>query len=1116
MAAWLSSFLDNGDKVSSIVGGIAAVIGLWLTVRAGLRRRQRATPQVLHPLLTAQRADAARHRYRFFGEHVPALTDLYVRTRAAPGGPQPEKGRTIPAVQVLTAHRHAVLLGDAGAGKSTFLATVTGDLARRALTRRAGGEIAVLLHASDLVEHAVPEAIVRAARREHGIDLPTEIFERAPRSGQAWRVLVDGLDEVVAAPDRDKVLWRIRDLIGGDGPYRFLLTCRPLTRSELNSLHGPDVGLYDLRPFDRAELDEFARRWFAARYPHDRRRADATAGRFLARIAGARLGPVARIPLLATIAALVYEFQDGRALPSSRAALYDRFVDHLLDGQRSLDRFREAIEPELLARGTAGKAVAEWLFADIRRHVGALLETCGEAWLADPETDLADVAATRLRDLIAVTPDGVRVLRDLLIATGICTLRQERVVFAHLSFAEYFAARAGDPAFDRAAWLARAANPAERSVVAFAAARRPESDDLITALLDGGAIVAAGDLLADGVPARPETAARTINLLVDQVVDETGQAPEALRILGELSVETWVFQRLVDLAGRPDVPGWTRALIADRLADVDPARGNELLHRVSKQADDVLRSWIADAVEDHGGKVDPHLRVPLSRDATGPPPGALGRHALALRLTDARVTGSQRMAAAQELARAGDLEPLRAMAAAPGVDPLDQVTIATWLADAGDPDLLRVLGRYRNVSVPAQYAAAVALFDRGDQYAEAALSKIAMKHFDRPMAFGAAARSAVLGDREPLRWLVRSGDQPQIRLAAARRLAALGEVDPLTWMLADRLEPRDEVAVRVELLRSGRAGHLPGLAELVRRHPLRLHRTIELWYVMAAYGDGPALRRLRRLADHRPGSLTSIWTAVVLADLDDAHGRDLLSRVAGRRFARTRTRMRATASLLTIAPRQGREVLAGLATRPGRPRLRLEASSAAVRRLGDWTLLEDLAFDDQVPISVRREALATLTRPVPGDVLETPLMRSLDLRARVAALARDPATPTALRLPASAALPFDEARSLLTALAAPGNRTSDRAYALLVLATIDARAATEGWSRLLRDPRIPRLSRWFLTFREFEQLAEADMDAVVDRIGGDLDDLGVWRWVLGGIRLVLRRPEQVLGDLPED
>jgi hypothetical protein len=182
--AQLSSLLDTGDKVASIVGAAATLAALWLALRGSARRRRNRPDPCLRALLIAQRTDAVRHRYRFFGEHVPALSDLYVRPRARTDGPgERDKSRTVPATQILHAHRHAVLLGDAGAGKSTFLASVAGDMARRALARR-GGEVAVIVHASYLLGRRPADAFARAVQHDLGVDLPAEVFDR-PR--WAWQ-----------------------------------------------------------------------------------------------------------------------------------------------------------------------------------------------------------------------------------------------------------------------------------------------------------------------------------------------------------------------------------------------------------------------------------------------------------------------------------------------------------------------------------------------------------------------------------------------------------------------------------------------------------------------------------------------------------------------------------------------------------------------------------------------------------------------------------------------------------------------------------------------------------------------------------------------------------------
>jgi NACHT domain len=1102
--AELGSLLDTGDKVASIVGAVAGLAALWVAVRAGTRRhRRRGSDARFAALLAAQLADASRHRYRFFGEHVPALTDLYVRSRATLGGPtEGDKPRTVQATQILTAHRHAVLLGDAGAGKSTFLATVAADLAGRVRNRRGRGDIAVIVPAADLVGRRLPDALARAVRRDLAVDLPPEVFDRSPAGG-AWRVLVDGLDEVVAAQDRSEVLWRIKGMLAEPGPYRFVLTCRPLSAPELAELRGHSVGVYDLRSFDRRELDEFAHRWFAARFPDDRRRADRTAGRFLARVAGARLGPVARVPLLATIAALVYESADDRALPSSRAALYDRFVDHLLDGRSSLDRFREAVEPDLLSRGTEGAAVATWLCSDIRRHVGGLLRACGAAWMTDSEVRLMAVAAGWI-DANApydLGPDRDRLLRELLLTTGVCTLRRDQVVFAHQSFAEYFAAAAGDAAFDEKTWAAQAVDPGTRSLAAFAAARRPESDTLIGGLLTRDEPNAAGDLLADGIAVRAETRDRIIALLLRQVSDEAEQAPEALRVLGELSVDGDVLARMSALATDPELSSWTRALVADRIADIDPISGHELLRNVAEHSDGVVRAWIADTLHDRGGQVDPDMRLPLAADAVPVekrPLGALARQALTQRLADARATETERVAAAHQLAEGGDLTPLRAMAEAADVDPYQRVQLAGVLADAGDPSVLRRLGPGSAGTSQAAYAAARALFERDDPAAGPALRAVAGAYPDRPMAYAAAARCVELGDREPLIRLAREPGEVHVRLAAARRLAALGNVQALSWLLEDRQVPALEAATLAGLLEAGRTEAVPRLEQLLRRHRFRMYQRVELRRLLAANGHRQSQQILRRLARRRIGSSVSLEAATALTALDDPLGPDRLRRTAASRGLRQRSRMRAAVGLAQLEPISGRQMLDRLAAPGSPPALRLRAATVALGILDSTDALARLALEETAPAGKRADAIELLV-----DRDDSALL------ARLASLATTSTTPALVRAAAAPVLPGADARSVLISIAGSGAHPTARVAAIDKLDSIDSRAATELFGRLLRDRRIGRLRRWALA-TDSDLLSAVDASTIADRLG-DPDD-GLVRWARNLVLLAIRRPERVLSS----
>ncbi|WP_160165885.1 NACHT domain-containing NTPase [Actinoplanes sp. OR16] len=1106
--ALFDPFLDTGDKIASIVGAICALSALWVAVRTGSQRRGRRDPR-LTTLREAQRADSARHRYRFFGDHVPTLTELYVRPRASPSGVpgDREKARTVQASQILAVYKHAVLLGDAGAGKSTFLAAVAGELALRG-----DGDLAVIVPAADLAGRPLPTALSEVVRRDLGVDLPAEVFERPPRRGSHWRILIDGLDEVVSARDRSDVLWRIRDLLNAAGPYRMVITSRPLTEPELAGLNVPDVGVYDLRPFDRRELDEFARRWFAARIPNDRRSADDVAGRFLARVDGARLGPVARVPLLATIAAIVYGTTDDRELPSSRAALYRRFTDHLLDGRQSLERFQEAIEPELLSRGLPGEAVADWFRSDVHRHVSDLLSACGVAWLADPNVRLTDVAAAWIRtngphDLTRLAPDGDRLLRELLLTTGICTLRKNRVVFVHQSFAEFFAAEhdVAGAAFDEQTWMLEAINPVTRGRAAFRLARRPDADYLINALLERDEPIVAGDLLADGILVSPRTHDHIVRRMLMDVERETERAPDALRILGELSLDAGVLQRMCRLAADPAVSAWARALVADRVADVDPAAGHELLRTVAGNSDEVVHAWVADALRDRAGLSVPMLTIDLS--APQRPLGTLARLALNQRLSDTRTSELDRKAAAVQLAEHGDLAALRAMAEATDIHPDQRVSLATALADTGDPELLRKLGTKEAGSAQASYAAALALFDRRDPMAAAALRRVVDVHPLYPMAHAAAARCADLGDPAPLTQLARQPGQGHVRLAAARRLAALGHPEALTWLLDGHLGPDLEAYALAGLLQAGRAEAVPRLGALVRRHRFTFDRRMEYRYLMAANGDEESREWLHRRMTRSNSSIESIEAAVTLGLLADARGTAVLHQIADDTGYHRIDRIRAARGLISVEPQTGVRVLHRLASPASPARLRLLAASEALKLLNTTTLLDRIIMDPMAATDIRVEASRILIDFRMDLFVGTAEMLPPELLTRLADLARAEDTPDALRITTAHVLAIDDARAVLEPIASGEGEPNTRLDAILHLDSIDRQAAGAAFATLLRDDRIPRFQRWVMLLENSELLPEGDAD-ILRRRFGDPDQQSV-RFICGTLLLFLWKPTQI-------
>lgn len=1169
----LAGLIATGDQVASIVGAVIAAIGLVLTVRASPRpaatgtarrrrprglgvvlllgaalalrsvpgvpspvataagwslpvlgllavalavhRRRRPPPvrldEKLVEMLNAQRVDAARHRYRFFGQHVPALTDVYVWQRAQLGIHEAgEAGRSVSVVDMLSEHRHIVLLGGAGAGKSTLVAALAAENARAVL---GGGEpsvVTAVVPAADLIGRSVPEALAVACRRDLNVAVPDRLFAAAPVPRGQWRVLVDGIDEVIDTESRSQLLWRLGELLDDTGgPYRLLVTCRPLPDAELAELRRPGTGEYELRPFDRADLDEFALRWFTARRPNDQVVATVTAARFLARVAGARLGPVARVPLLATIAALVFEQADGAALPSSRAALYDSFVAHLLDGRAELSQLRETLGPALRARGAPGIALAAWLDGDLYGIVGRLLDALGEHQVREPEADPVPVAARWLRgaapyDLVEILPDGARVLRRLLLATGLFGLRRDRLRFVHQSFAEFFAARAGADNFDELAWRAQVANPAARSLATFAAARRPDADRLVRVLLDDtDDVVAAGDLLADGVPVTAGTRARLVATLITQLRTESDSAPECLRVLRELSVDGDVLGRLADLADDEAVSRWTRAVVADTIADVDRATGIPLLRRMAAGPDSAVAEWAEHALSTRG--VSLFTTVRTTRDGspdhrfTGPL-GSLARQALSQRAQDPELGDRHRADAAIQLAASGELGPLRALIDAPGIRHQVRLSAASTLADLGDETPLvafaassvarpgaALLGAGERL--PLRYGASVELLHRNHPAAADLLRGLIRDCLGGPRALGAALRLAEVGELAPLTEVATADNElPELGRAAAELLARFGGPAALDQVLQARVPPSVRAWALAGLLRHGRPGSADRLRQMLHHGRLPAELRLELHYILAAHGDQVAHQWLRRRAGASLRPVRDrLAAAVALAALADPVGPATVARIAYGRGHSTAVRMVAATSLVRADASAGRALLATLAAPPHRAVVRWRAAGHLAERFGSLDALCELILDPTAPVDYRNQAHEHLMQIVAwsdySPAVGRPEARLPDRPAmpvayavKIAELVQQPDTPVRLRIAIATRTMSEEqlGERLRQIVRDHKVRSWHRATTAVTLASLDLSAAGTDLLTFVQDRRISRFSRWYLLFKLRDYLPAGD------------------------------------------
>ena len=427
----------------------------------------RAPAAMLRELLTAQHRARETVPYRLLTGQLPPLSSLYVeqdveRSRIDSEGsralalsdPKPLVSRSMTIATVLGMHRHIVITAEPGGGKSTLLYQLialsvdwwldnTNDNVNLDQAP-IGSAIPIRVPAQLLVGRSLPEALSASVVTELGeyLDVPPpdpSLFTQPPMDSGSWLVMVDGLDEILDRISRQRVIEAIAQRVReGSGHFRFLITSRPLATGDLEPLNNRHVGLYVLQTFDDQRLRNYAHNWFSTRSAGV---AEEETAKFLDLLNRSRLLSIVSIPLLATIALIVYEqgIKQDRGLPTGRAGLYSEFVDFLLNVRQDTVQTRRAFR-EQLTPYAHGEQIAEWCYENLL----LLLEELASYRLSRGNNSLEDVAAAYIDSHLSLptnrVPDWKGRLRRLLTSTGLLIERGKSLDFLHRSLAEYLAA----------------------------------------------------------------------------------------------------------------------------------------------------------------------------------------------------------------------------------------------------------------------------------------------------------------------------------------------------------------------------------------------------------------------------------------------------------------------------------------------------------------------------------------------------------------------------------------------------------------------------------------------------------------------------------------------------
>ncbi len=382
-----------------------------------------------------------------------------VGTAKKGGGKDPEKDIDVGSeraasrsmlLELVLRNERLMVIGEAGAGKTTFLLHVAhslcltelGDVPAAAPTQLGITErtFPILVELVELDKYvtsrrndpSVPAGVASAAWLQHylaancfqnGWSLDETFFRRKLDGG--CTVLLDGLDEARDRPARERVSRLIEAIAGTYRRCRIVVTSRPAGYEGEARL--PDFAHAQIDPLSDQAVETFLSRWCEALYNESPQAAGEHCSELLGALrARQEIRRMARNPVMLTALAVVHS--NERRLPQQRADLYESIIHWL-------SRSRE----QRLGRGKAELTVA-------------LLQELALAMLDHPEGMRTEVdkrwAAEKIAFEIGGVVDKTSIARaaEFLdaeeIDSGIVVGRSGGVQFWHRTFQEYLGARA--------------------------------------------------------------------------------------------------------------------------------------------------------------------------------------------------------------------------------------------------------------------------------------------------------------------------------------------------------------------------------------------------------------------------------------------------------------------------------------------------------------------------------------------------------------------------------------------------------------------------------------------------------------------------------------------------
>jgi DNA-binding XRE family transcriptional regulator len=570
-------------------------------------------PAEVLALLRAQEEAAVYLPYRLHGARTTSLATVYVRQHLGSGmeEPQPEQPRAEPVRDgrvplslpeppaprltvrppsrtlraALDGDDHLLVTGGPGQGKSTMSLRLAAEIAAtwRAPTTDEAAPLAepvipVRLTARELATRlGLPgaQALAASIMAEYGslmlrFEVGTDVLG-GKVGGCRWLLLVDGLDEIANGAERDQLVKVLGAWASGpDSPYRIVLTTRPVEGAALAPFQRAAAARYELQPFDEEALARFAENWFAEE-------GSDTAARFVRQIRHAHLDELVQVPLLATIAAIIFSQHDDLPLPDNEYELYEAYLSYLRPAR------------------PAARDVYERMRIPLLELLGWVRFTTDKSLIATAHGWFSQQVSTQHR-----SANWQEELVTFLTSTGPLELRGDELRFMHHSFAEHlaatFTARTLPEMFDADAFvhLLHASRQEIRGrharvvLVHYTRLRPTEADRLVHWLHEGAADdhLLAARLLAKHVPANAEVVDDFLATARSWAMTTQYPSWDILDSITRATHHPGLVPWLVNLQGDEQAPWRSRVAAAIALATrLDAEKAAEFLRTVLHDED---------------------------------------------------------------------------------------------------------------------------------------------------------------------------------------------------------------------------------------------------------------------------------------------------------------------------------------------------------------------------------------------------------------------------------------------------------------------------------------------------------------------------------------------------